>query len=184
MPYEQLSKSRIISALRRLGELAQEKGVILEASLYGGAVFTVVYGSRNTTKDVDAIVHPSALARTLSAQVAGEQGLPDDWLNDDVRFFLADKEAKRRLKGDEFGPGLQVSVPTAAYLLAMKLRACRAPQLGHKGDYEDIQFLVRKMEMGSPDEAEKVYDRFFPNDVLPEAALELVKRTIAEHGKP
>jgi len=184
MPYEHLTKVRIISALRRLGELAQAEGAVLEVSLYGGAVFTVVYGSRDSTRNVDAVVHPSEKAKSLAAQVSRELGLAEDWLNDDVRFFLADKEAKRRLKGDEFGPGLQVSVPTAAYLLAMKLRACRAPQLGHKGDYEDIQFLVRKMEMGSPDEAEKVYDRFFPNDVLPEAALELVKRTIAEHGKP
>src|SRR5471030_2996371 len=117
MPYESLSKTRITSALRRLGDLAHEKGVTLEVSLYGGAVFTLVYGSRESTKDVDAIVRPSELARKLAVQVAGEQGLPDDWINDDVRFFLADNEAKRRLKGDEFGPGLQVSVPTAAYLL-------------------------------------------------------------------
>jgi hypothetical protein len=183
MPYEALSKTRITNALRRLGELAQAEGSVLELSLYGGAVFTLVYGSRESTKDVDAIVRPSELARKLAVQVAGEQVLPDDWINDDVRFFLADNEAKRRLKGDEFGPGLQVSVPTAAYLLAMKLRACRAPQLGHKGDYEDIQFLVHKMEIASPAEAEKIYDRFFPNDALPEAAKELVKKTVAGRGK-
>lgn len=108
--------------------------------------------------------------------------MPDDWANDDVRFFLADNEAKRRLRGDAFGPGLQVSVPTAAYLLAMKLRACRAPQPGHKGDYEDIRFLVRKMGIESPAEAEKIYDRFFPNEVLPEAARELVDKTVSSRG--
>jgi hypothetical protein len=183
MPYESLTKARIISVLRRLGELAQAEGSVLEVSLYGGAVFTVVYGSRESTKDIDAIVSPSETARRLMARVASEQGLPDDWINDDVRFFLADKEAKRRLKGDEFGPGLQVSVPTAAYLLAMKLRACRRPLHGHKGDYEDIQFLVRKMEIGSLAEAERIYDRFFPNDEMPEDASELVKRTVAKSDR-
>ncbi len=183
MPYQALTKTQIINALRRLGALAQAEGTVLEVSLYGGAVFTVIYGSRESTKDVDAIVHPSEKAKSLAAQVARELGLPEDWLNDDVRFFLADKEAKRRLKGDEFGPGLQVSVPTAAYLLALKLRACRRPLLGHKGDYEDIQFLVRKMEIGSLDEAEKIYDRFFPNDVMPEDAGELVKRTIEKSDR-
>jgi hypothetical protein len=184
MPREVLSKSQITNALNRLGALAHERDAILEISLYCGAVFTLIYGSRDNTKDVDAIVQPSDLARTLAAQVAVEQGLSDDWLNADVRFFLADVEAKRRLNGDEFGPGLQVSVPTAAYLLAMKLRACRAPQPGHKGDYEDIQFLVRKMEIGSPAEAEKIFDRFFPHDVLSEAARELVRKTVAESDQP
>jgi hypothetical protein len=179
MPYEQLSKLRISNALNRLGALAHEQGAILEVSLYGGAVFTLIYGSRDTTRDVDAIVHPSDLARTLSAQVAGEQGLPGDWLNDNVRFFLADKEAKRRLKGDEFGPGLQVSVPTAAYLLAMKLRACRAPRPGFAGDHEDIQFLVRKLELRSPAEAEEIHDRFFPHDALSGAARDVLQRVIS-----
>ncbi len=178
MPYEPLSKLRITNALNRLGSLAQEKGVILEISLYGGAVFTLIYVSRDSTKDVDAIVRPSELARTLAAKVAGEQGLPDDWLNDDVRFHLADNEAKHRLKGDEFGPGLQVSVPTAAYLLAMKLRACRAPRPGFAGDHGDIQFLVQKMELRSPAEAEKIHRRFFPHDALSGDAREVLRRVI------
>jgi hypothetical protein len=183
MPYELLSKTRITNALKRLGELAQKKGATFEVSLYGGAVFTLIHGSRETTKDIDAIVRPSELSRTLAAQVADEQGLPDDWLNDDVRFFLADKEAKRRLKGDEFGPGLQVSVPTAAYLLALKLRACRAPRPGFAGDHGDIQFLVGKMGLGSPAEAEKIHDRFFPHDALSGDARDVLQRVIEASGK-
>ena len=181
MPYKNLDKIQITRALRRLGELAQEAGSILEMSLYGGAVFTVVYGSRDSTKDVDAIVHPSDLALKLAGQVAREQELPDNWLNDDVRFFLADKEAKRRLSGVEFGPGLRVSVPTAAYLLAMKLRACRAPLPGREGDYEDIKFLVRKMEIPSLAEVERVFDRFFSQDTLSEAARDVVNQAILKH---
>jgi hypothetical protein len=183
MPYESLSKQRITSALRRLGELAQEKGAVLEVSLYGGGVFTVVYGSRETTKDIDAIVRPTELAQNLAARVASEQNLPDDWINDDVRFFLAENEAKRRLKGDVFGPGLHVSVPTASYLLAMKLRACRAPRPGFAGDHGDIRFLARKMELTSVADAEKIHDRFFPNDSLPEEAREVVQRAISDIRK-
>ena len=93
MPYEALSRVRIVQALRRLGELAFEQGVTLEVSLYGGAVFTLVYGSRDATKDVDAVVRPSEVARKLASKVAEELGLPDDWLNDHVKQFLAEKEA-------------------------------------------------------------------------------------------
>lgn len=58
MPYEALSPTRIRRALRRLSELATAEGIVLELALYGGAVFTLVYGSRETTKDVDGIIRP------------------------------------------------------------------------------------------------------------------------------
>lgn len=178
MPYESLSRTRITQALRRLGELAHERKVTLEVSLYGGAVFTLVYGSRDATKDVDAVVRQGEIARTLAAKVAGELGLPDDWLNDHVRQFLAAKEAKRELPQSDFGAGLRVSVPTAAYLLAMKLRACRPPLPGYAGDYGDIRFLVQKMSIRSVRAAEDVHDKFFPHDVLSEAAKEVVRAAI------
>ena len=67
MPYEALTRSRLLAALRRLGELAQSEGIVLEISLYGGAVFTLVYGSREATKDVDALVRPAAAGRPIMA---------------------------------------------------------------------------------------------------------------------
>ena len=39
MPYESLTRSRIVQALKRLAELATAAGLELELSLYGGAVF-------------------------------------------------------------------------------------------------------------------------------------------------
>src|SRR5476651_99796 len=95
MPYDPLTKSLITRALRRLGELAQLEGVTLELSLYGGAVFTLVYGSRDSTKDVDGLIRPAAIAEPLIRTVAREQALPDDWLNHHVGQFLAAREEKR-----------------------------------------------------------------------------------------
>jgi hypothetical protein len=178
VPYESLSRARLTQALRRLGELARAEKVTLELSLYGGAVFTLVYGSRDATKDVDAVFRPSELAKTLVARVAGEFGLPDDWLNDDVKQFLAEKEAKRQLTEIDFGEGLRVSVPTAAYLLAMKLRACRPPLPGYPGDYGDIRFLVEKMEIKSVQAAETIHGKFFPHDELSAAARAVIKEAL------
>ncbi len=180
MPYEGLSQTRITQALRRLGQLAHERNVTLDLSLYGGAVFTLVYGSRETTKDVDAVVRQGEIARTLASKVARELELPDDWLNDHVKQFLAEKEAKRRLTEVDFGEGLRVSVPTAAYLLALKLRACRPPLPGYAGDYGDIRFLVRKMEIDSVERAEAIHDKFFPHDTLSATAREVVRAALKE----
>lgn len=180
MPYEYLSHARIAQALRRLGQLAADQGVTLELSLYGGAVFTLVYGSRDATKDVDAVVRQSEIARVLALKVARELELPEDWLNDHVKQFLAAKEAKRQLTEIDFGEGLQVSVPTAAYLLALKLRACRPPLPGYAGDYGDIRFLIRKMGIKSVESAEEVHDKFFPSDALSDVAREVVRSAIEQ----
>lgn len=178
MPYENLSRAQITRALRRLGELAHEQKVTLEVSLYGGAVFTLVYGSRDATKDVDAVVRQSEIAKKLALRVAQELNLPEDWLNDQVKQFLAEKEAKRQLTEADFGEGLRVSVPTAAYLLAMKLRACRPPLPGYPGDYGDIRFLVQKMGIPSVEAAEAIHDKFFPHDALSDTAKEVIRGAI------
>jgi predicted nucleotidyltransferase len=178
MPYESLSRARITQALRRLGELAREQETTLEVSLYGEAVFTLVYGSRETTKDIDAVVRQNEIAAILAAKVARELALPDDWLNDHVKQFLSEKESKRELSQRDFGEGLRVSVPTAAYLLAMKLRACRPPLPGYSGDYGDIRFLVGKMKIQSVEAAEAIHNKFFPHDVLSDAAREVIKSGI------
>lgn len=178
MPYKALNRARITQALRRLGELAHEQKVTLEVSLYGGAVFTLVHGSRDATKDVDAVIRQDEIAKSLALKVAHELKLPDDWLNDNVRPFLAEKEAKRRLPEADFGNGICISIPTAAYLLAMKLRACRPPLPGYAGDYGDIRFLVRKMKIASVEAAEAIHDKFFPHDFLSDTAREVVRSAI------
>ena len=178
MPYESLSRAQITHALRRLGELAREQKVTLDVSLYGGAVFTLVYGSRDATKDVDAVVRQSEIAKKLTLRVARELNLPEDWLNDQVKQFLAEKEAKRQLTEADFGEGLRISVPTAAYLPAMKLRACRPPLPGYPGDYGDIRFLVQKMGIASVEAAEAIHDKFFPHDSLSDATKEVIRGAI------
>ncbi len=180
MPYEPIDSNRLTQALRRLAELALCEGVELELSLYGGAVFTLVYDSRDSTKDTDAVIRPTEIGRRLAARMAREQELPEDWINADVAQFLSEHEAKRTLPADSFGRGLMVTVPTAAYLLALKLRACRPALPGYGGDAPDIRFLLGKIKPASLEEVEALYARFFPHDVLTDRARELVETTLAD----
>jgi hypothetical protein len=183
MPYESLTRERLLSALRRLGALAQAEGLVLEVCLYGGAVFTLVYGSRKTTRDVDALVRPAAEGKRLALVVAKEQGLPEDWLSDQVSQFLAAKEEKRKITEETFGPGLKVTAPTAAYLLALKLRAARPRLPGYAGDEADIEFLLKKIKPASIREVEKTFERFFPDDELSERARNITERVLKEVRK-
>jgi len=174
MPYEALSQDRLRQALRRLGELARAEGVELELSLYGGAVFTLVYGSRESTKDVDGIIRPSEIGRKLARQVAREQTLPEDWLNRDVAQFLAEREERRPYPKDDLGSGLVVTIPTAAYLLALKFRACRPPLPGYPGDEADILFLLGKLQPATREDIDILFARFFPHDVLSPRAEDII----------
>jgi hypothetical protein len=174
MPYEAMARERLVRALRRLGELAVAARVELELSLYGGAVFTLVYGSRESTKDVDGLIRPAEVGWTLARRVATEQGLPEDWINGDVAQFLAEREERRPYPKDDLGAGLVVTVPTAAYLLALKLRACRPPLPGYAGDEQDIRFLLGEIRPASRAVVEAAFTRFFPQDVLSTRAEEII----------
>ena len=175
MPYEQLTKARLTQALRHLSELATAEGIVLDLALYGGAVFTLVYGSRETTKDVDGVIRPSAVGTRLISQVAEEQNLPANWLNDDVRQFLSHQSEHRPFPSKDFEPGLKITIPTAAYLLALKLNACRKPLPGYLGDEADIRFPLGKVKPASLKAVEALHDRFFPGEGLHARARELIE---------
>ncbi|MCX6940443.1 MAG: hypothetical protein NTX09_06855 [Verrucomicrobia bacterium] len=175
MPYEALSKARLTKALRRLSALATAEGLVLELALYGGAVFTLVYGSRETTKDVDAIIKPAEAGARLVKVVATEQNLSADWLNGEVQQFLSHCGERRPYPSQDFAPGLRITIPTAAYLLALKLNACRQPLPGHLGDEADILFLLARIKPASVTAVEAIHDRFFPGEGLHGDAVELIE---------
>lgn len=169
MPLKYLTKAEIASALNRISELAAAEGMRLEMTLYGGALMLLAYDARDVTKDVDAIVHPSAMGRRLVAQVAAERGWAEDWLNDNVRQFVSAKEAKNELTLPNVSrAGLHITRPTAKYLLAMKVMASRKPLPGYAGDYHDIETLLRLTKIKSVEGVQKVVGDFFPDTVLPE----------------
>ena len=114
----------------------------------------------------------------LIKQVAEEQGLSVDWLNDDVRQFLSTQESKRTLPIEL--PGLQVTIPTAGYLLAMKALACRRALPGYKGDETDLRFLIRKLGISTFDEIQDWIDKFYPDDVPPAGDRAFLEQLIRE----
>ena len=160
----------------RLSELVAAEGVRLEMTLYGGAVMLLAYDARDATKEVDAIVHPPEVARRLVAKVARERGLPDNWLNDDVKLYVSTREAKNEIVIANVAPaGLHVTRPTAKYLLAMKVMACRKPLPGYAGDLGDIATLLRVTRLRSLAAVEAVVETFFPDTVLsPETKQTLI----------
>lgn len=173
-----IRKDQIIRALTRLGALAQAQQIELELSIYGGCAMILAFNRRMITRDVDAIFHPKTSVRPLIAQVAEEMQLPEDWLNDDVRQFLAPEGSMRELPLDL--PGIKVTAPTASYLLAMKALAGRRALPGYEGDEADLRFLINKIGIQSIDEVQAHIDRYYPDDRPNESARALITQIIKE----
>ena len=157
---------------------------MLEVALYGGAVFTLVYGSRDATRDVDAIIRPADIGARLVKQVAEEQDLADNWLNGEVQQFLSPFDQRRPFPSNEFEPGLNISIPTANYLLALKLKAARPALMGYPGDEPDIRFLLHKIKPASIEVVDEIFERFFPGEIPHDFARKMASRLLAEIPGP
>jgi len=119
------TRQEIEEGLRRLGELAQAKGLRIELTLVGGAVMLLRFNARPSTRDVDAIVllpREVKIVRDLAKQVAEELDWPEDWLNDGAKGYLVGLS-----KGPLIfqAPGIEANAPSLEQLLAMKLSAWR-----------------------------------------------------------
>ena len=156
-----LTKGKIMSGLRRLGEELKELGMNGEILLTGGAAMCLVHSARDMTKDVDALYEPKSEINRLVKLIAEQEGLPEDWLNDGVKgFIVANAPSEEFITLD----GLKISVVTPEYLLAMKLMSVR---YGEK-DADDVRFLMDKLELKTADEAFDLLTRYYPeNRILP-----------------
>lgn len=181
MPLNNLTRTDLIQGLELLSDLAGKEGLTLEISIYGGAAMLLAFDSRPATKDVDAIVAPADAGLRLARKVAQAKDWHDGWLNDDVRMFLSPKETKHdwRPRGLE-APHLRLTKPTANYLLAMKAVALsgRRSLPGHAGDEQDLDFLIRKMKIGSLERVQEIVENYFPDTVLSDLALEIIRSII------
>ena len=185
MPYEKLTRERVLATLALMGRYAAAEGVQLEISLYGGTAMMLALNARETTKDVDAIVRPTEIGRRLADRVGRELNLPDDWLNDSVSQFVSEKDRDGLVPLEVPAlEGVVIRRPSASYLLAMKALACRTPLPGYAGDVDDLRFLCRKMNIRSVAEVERHLQRFYAHDVLTDRARAVLASILEADNLP
>lgn len=161
-----LTKKQIIRLFESLNAELQKDGVAGEIYLVGGAVMCLVYDTRASTQDIDALFRPVAKIREAASRVAISHGIAEDWLNDGVKGFLSDKA--------EFTPFLELShlkilVAPPEYLLAMKCLSMRIGEEFH--DLADIQYLLRYLNIGSYKRALEIITSYYPLERFPQKTL-------------
>jgi hypothetical protein len=137
---ERLTKADIRLALGALAAALPITTAPRELWIVGGAALVLLYGTRDTTKDVDAFaLDPTASAelRAAAVAVASQLGLPEDWLNDGAKGYLHGLAPGEVLFEAQ---GLRVRSVALQQLLAMKLSAWRDDL-----DVSDARLLLSKL---------------------------------------
>jgi hypothetical protein len=166
-------RDQLLAALNEIGEAAVHAHTRLDIAVYGGSALMLASNFRFSTEDVDIAEIGQPWPDWLSdvvARIAMRNGWEEHWLNDAVTSFLSPlAQAGRDLviwgtfprQADK--TGMTVFVPTARYMLALKLRALRVAKFD-KGtkDLADVASLLRVLGIKDVEGAIAVLTEFFP----------------------
>ena len=162
--------------LRQLVTKLRSSGSRSGLRIVGGAALALQYFDRESTVDIDA--HPIGDADHVLAagrEVAEENGLPDDWLNNQAAVFIPEYGSIPLAWETLYDDGtVVIQVASAEAMLAMKLRANRPGR-----DDTDIAKLMVLCDISSIAEAEEIYESFYAAEVLPDRAISMVTRILA-----
>jgi hypothetical protein len=161
-------RDALLDAFDRIGRAAA-----LQIAVYGGSALMLASNFRFATEDVDVSQLEYPLPHWLAVvvhEIAEKNYWQEDWFNDGVAFHLSSL-ADRAADHLEFGtfprdgtpPGLVVSVPSAEYLLALKLKAARVMD-PVRGETErlDILNLMQVVGISTVEDAIALLGRYFP----------------------
>ena len=149
-----MTKNEIVTAFKNLNEGLRSDGSKAEICIVGGAVMCLVFNAREQTKDVDAIFHPKTKVYELARQVAKNQGLPEDWLNDSAKAYINNKIEQIEILNLSH---LKIFAPSAKYMLAMK---CLAARVGTKDEW-DIEFLINHLRLTKVQDVMNIVTSFY-----------------------
>jgi hypothetical protein len=187
-------RDALLDAFDQIGRAAALAGTKLQIAVYGGSALMLASNFRFATEDVDVSELEYPLPGWLTAvvdKIARANGWQTDWFNDGVAFHLsslADGALGHLEVGpfprDGTSPGLVVSVPSAEYLLALKLKAARVTD-PIRGETErlDILNLMKVVGISTVEDAIALLGRYFPvSAASPEKQQFLLKNMNREGG--
>ena len=183
-----ITKDNLDTYLKELAKQFRKmngKAMPAEITLIGGASIIINYGFRDSTYDVDALIHASSAMKDAINYVTDTLGLPNGWLNEDFKNTrsytpqLVNYSKYYRT----FSNVLTVRTITGEYLVAMKLMAYRQ----YKHDISDIVGILREQQnSGDPLTFERinkaVKDLYDTWDNLPENAKSMIESILANEN--
>lgn len=168
-----LSRDDITALLHELASRLHDRGVSAGIRLVGGAALAIAYYDRRTTSDIDAVLTPVDPVLEVVAEIAAEQNLPADWLNNKALGYVPFVGLHDWVEVFRDGD-VSVSVARAELLLAMKLAADRG-----RRDADDITALLDICGITSVDQAQDLYETYHSQAVLSAGAVARIEAHLA-----
>lgn len=178
-------KDQIDSYLKEVAKQYRKlnrKGMPAEITLVGGASILINYGFRDSTYDVDALIHASSSMKDAINFVTDTMGLPNGWLNDDFKHTTSytPKLVTFSKYYRTFSNMVTIRTISGEYLVAMKLKAFRQ----YKHDISDIVGILREhVRSGDPLTFERidkaVCDLYDGWENMPENAHSMIQSILA-----
>jgi len=166
-----VQRSEILELLHLLAARLASQGLKGEMYVVGGAAIALTFDEGRSTRDIDAVFEPKRAIYDAAAEIAGERGLAEGWLNDAVKGFLTGPDEGATPVLDL--PGLSVATASPRIILAMKVLAHRPGE-----DDADVHLLAGQLGLTTAAEilavAAEVYGdrldpaaRFFVEELFP-----------------
>lgn len=170
----ELTRDIIERAFDAMGQMAAERGLVIEIAVYGGSCLILASDIRGASGDVDAgLLNDGKTIRQLADHVARRLGLPLDWINEVVTRTappIGNPEPNLLPFGEyprtrDVPVGLRVFLPTPTYLLAMKILANRSVDDVEKIelDLNDAVALMRVTNISTRDALVALMTECYPN---------------------
>ncbi len=170
----QLDRQDLIDGLREVVRAAQDSGIAgVSIRIIGGAALRLAYFDRDTTADIDAQIEPMDRLEPIIESIARAHGWRNDWLNNRAAMFVPTWGQSVDWEPILDDTNVSIAVASLDALLAMKLNAARPGR-----NTADIAKLLALNNIDSVEEAENVFESFYPGDTLPERAIKLLENII------
>ena len=166
-------RDELLAAFDEIAIAAIAARTRLDIAVFGGSALVLASNFRFTTEDVDVAELGTPWPQWLTdsvTQIARRNDWSETWFNDAVTFHLsAHAQTDRDMVKWRTFPrsldqiGLTVFVPTAEYMLALKLKAARVSDFTEgTQDLNDLANLLRTLEISAPDQAVALLAKYFP----------------------
>ncbi|TMJ00163.1 MAG: hypothetical protein E6G97_19870 [Alphaproteobacteria bacterium] len=185
-------REQLLDALDEIGRAAIEAKTRLEIAVYGGSALMLAGNFRFATEDLDVAEiekpWPEWLSRVI-ADLARRKGWSENWFNDAVMFHLSPL-AKPHSDLVPYGTfprlsavvGLSICIPTARYMLALKLKALRIAETKGADDISDVANLLAVLGIKEVEPAIEVLAEFFPRTAQDADKQRFVLKRILSKG--
>jgi len=186
-------RDQLLDALDEVGRAAIGAKTRLDIAVYGGSALMLASNFRFGTEDVDIAELGEPWPEWLTEivrKVATQRGWSEEWLNDGVTLHLSTIAVSAR-DLVSFGTfprksektGITVFVPTARYMLALKLKALRVSDFA-KGskDIDDVQNLLGVLNITEIEAAIAILTEYFPRSGSDADKQRFVLKSILSKG--